>query len=200
MVSTLPLDSGFSLEHIKFLLTVSVPFVFTTKQLSELLMKISKNVEFQIVRAFYTDEQVRQDFGIYANFSGKLVVDGIDVVALNDLSLRVSKDGVSYIGSQSRKIDSGYIYACGFYPKGSLATQKHENEQQARTDKFITELTDEINVFIANARARFEEKENTPRKVPNTLAKLVGTKPMTPRGKKNEQSSTSKNNTDNVPF
>lgn len=163
-------------------------------------MKISKNVEFQIVRAFYTDEEVRQNHGIYANFSGKLVIDGVDVVALNDLSLRVSRDGLSYIGSQSRSINNGYIYSTAFFPKGSMATEKHERDQQLRADKFITELSDEINIFIANARKRLEERENTPRVVPNTISKLAAMKPSTPRGKKAEVKGGKGSDVGDIPF
>lgn len=156
--------------------------------------KVSKNVDFKLVRAFYTTEEVRQDYGIYANFSGKVVVDGVDLVALNDLSLRVSRDGVSYIGSQSRQIDRGYIHAIAFFPKGSMSTEEHEIEQQKRADKFIADLSEEINQFIADAQKRLEERISQPRPVPNTIAKLAGMKPQTPRGKKSSR------NTEDVPF
>lgn len=147
------------------------------------MVKLSNNVVLEVVRAFPTSEEVQREHRIFSNFSARLVVDGVPVVSLNDLSIRLSRDNQLFIGSQGRKFSDGTIWAVGFFPKGHDLTEKEEAKQIERGNKLVEDLAEEIATFIKKAQARLVEREAQPIKLSATAAKLAAIKPLTPRGK-----------------
>lgn len=154
-------------------------------------VSISKNVEFVIVRAFPTSDETRKDYGIYANFSAKLLVDNIPFVSLNDLRLQVSREGETFIGSNGRQIARGTLWSIGFFP-GSADT----DEGIERSANFITNVSKVVAEFIKDAQENLANRE---RVVPEDMKRFSGIKPLTPRGHSSKERA-EKNNFGDMPF
>ena len=153
-------------------------------------MSLSDGLRLRITRVFMTPEDIRQKFGIYANFSIKLIMVGqatkkgskpqdIELCAINSLSLCHNKEGKPYIGSMRESNGkNGTIYAFQPFPIGTIyeddsASKKEEAaEQRARQQKFI----EDISALLIKAYEGFQkqsiERQSAPIEVPNMLRSM----------------------------
>jgi hypothetical protein len=110
-------------------------------------------VELIVVRAYMTSQEVRANHGIFANFSAKLAINGQTVVSLQALTVRTSRDGVPFIGSQGEKVKDGWLSYVSFFS----GPENDEKEDERRA--FVKAVVQEVNAFYANAQSRLKERE-----------------------------------------
>lgn len=154
------------------------------------------SVEFRVVRAFITPQQVQKEHGIYANFSAKTFVktsDGreIPLMSHNSLTISISAEGHPFVGSKYEDVPSTNqrVYFTALFP-GVMIPGASE-ELKNLSDRFINELIGEIQEFVKMARKRQENSErerfaNVPPALRN-LSKLAPVKEAQPEKKKEAQ-------------
>lgn len=145
-------------------------------------------LDVRVVRAYAKSKDVRDQTGILVDFSAKMVLVTANkkakseklLMALNDLHIRVDRNGHLRLGSQVReyKDAKGFnqrVWPVSFFPFNG--DEEKTEDQLAEEDKFIDALMDEINEFIVQRRGEAEERKNEPRKIPLNnpkVAKLAG--------------------------
>lgn len=158
-------------------------------------------VEFRVVRAYITTDEVRNKTGTVANFSAKTILHNGKVQEVlsshNSLRLTVSREGHLFVSSdykQSQYSQNGRptagpkVFYFALLPGSNDGGQKEQ-----RYDKFVGELAEEIQKFVIQARAAKEDKANQPREMPEAVAGLTALAP---------QAKTSNDNQDtgDIPF
>tara|TARA_R110002074_G_scaffold402324_1_gene606987 strand:- start:32631 stop:33149 length:519 start_codon:yes stop_codon:yes gene_type:complete len=148
-------------------------------------------VEFRVVRAYITSEQVRKQTGIVANFSAKTIVHtgkGLEFVVMshNALTLTVSRENHLYVGSdfeqhlvtrQGKQTMSPKVFYFSLMPGSDRSETSLENY-----DNFVGDLANEIRDFVVKMRGQQEENANAPaRPLPEAAKGLEDLAPK-PRG------------------
>jgi hypothetical protein len=128
-------------------------------------------IEFRVVRAYVTSEQVRKQTGIVANFSAKTIIHtgkGLEFVAMshNALTLTVSRENHLYVGSDfeqhlvtrnGKQTMSSKVFYFSLMP----GSDKSENTLE-KYDNFVGDLANEIRDFVIKMRGQQEENANAP--------------------------------------
>jgi hypothetical protein len=140
--------------------------------LTDFDVPVSKDMTLRVVRAFHTSNEVRNEYGIYANFSAKVIHhakngDEHPVFALNALSVRTSRENVPFIASMGTKTNNGMIWAIQFFP-GAADDEKQAKRQQEFVDKVILA----VNEFAVRAKHSYQERKSN-QKVPEQLKLFV---------------------------
>lgn len=150
----------------------------------------SVSIQFQVVRAYITPEDVMADHGIFANFSAKTVLckkGQLDVPLMthNSLTISVNRENKPFVGSKGEDVPSGQrIFFFSLFPGVTLSNNEKEIK---RSEDFIQELIVEIQAFVKMARARAETQErDRSANVPQALKDLqkLSLKKDPPKGAK----------------
>lgn len=140
-------------------------------------------IDIRVVRAFAKTEDIARDVGVLVDFSARQVAvftnkngevtQEVHLMALNDLNVRATREGVLYIGSQKREFEGHQgrmvpVYPVTFFPfNGDIP--KTEAELQ-RDDIFIQGILDECVAFIESKVAERDARDKEGIKIPQTAA------------------------------
>lgn len=96
------------------------------------------NLEFIVVNARSGNENQKK-IGILANFSLKVVVDGVTVANLKDLAVRKANSGKSFIASPSKKYNradgtEAYINFIELFPDDKTGANQNSIIEQVRRE------------------------------------------------------------------
>lgn len=138
--------------------------------MSDFDVLLAPGVVFRIVRAYPTSKEVREETGIYMNFSAKVFFvnkqDETPILSLNALSIRVNRDNVPFIASMGQKIDNGMIWSIQFYPGAA-----QDKDQAARQENFVSKVINAATEFAAVAKQQYLERKNA-NQIPEVLRKI----------------------------
>lgn len=96
------------------------------------------NLEFIVVNARAGNENQKK-IGILANFSLKVVVDGVTIATLKDLAVRKANSGKSFIASPSKKYNradgtEAYINFIELFPDDKTGANQNSIIEQVRRE------------------------------------------------------------------
>jgi hypothetical protein len=142
-------------------------------------------VEFRIVRAYVTSEDIRNKTGIIANFSAKTIIhtgkEEIEAMCHNALTLTLSRQNHLFISSayeqhpvvrNGNKTMSPKVYYFSLLPGSDRSDEAIETY-----DKFVETCAEDIRKFIIEARTRKEE-EPKERILPASAMNLAALSPI----------------------
>lgn len=142
-------------------------------------------LDLRIVRAYAKEETIRQQTGILVDFSCKLVMVTNEkkgpkerlLMAINDLHIRVTREGSLKIGSQGREYTDSRnkiqrVWPVSFFPFAGDDDVKTD-KMIAEEEQFVDSLMDDITQFIQERRAEAEERDAAPRNIPMTNPKVA---------------------------
>jgi hypothetical protein len=133
------------------------------------------NVGFEIVRAYPASENA-QSYGIFANFSMKVVLLGkngskTDFASINSLMLKLDQDGVIYVSSKGEKITTKNgettIYPFSLFPGANSDDGNHE-----MYDSYVQQIAAAVKAFIKNAQDRVVKRNEAPKKIPAVMDEI----------------------------
>lgn len=144
---------------------------------------LADGIKLRVVRAYLTNEEVRKNFGIYADFSvkviGQISVKGgkpkeIEIASLNGLTLSTSrKEGKPFIGSIGKDDGrGGKIYSIQFFSIGANADSEKAQDQEARQQDLISRLTKTVTEAANGFAQRMVEQRAQPMKTPEAYASM----------------------------
>lgn len=139
-------------------------------------------IDVRVVRAFAKTEDIAKDVGVLVDFSARQIAvftdkngkitQEVHLLALNDLNVRATRDGVLYIGSQKREFEGHDgrkvpVYPVTFFPFVGQDVAKTDEELH-RDDVFIQGILDECVSFIEGKLAEKDAREKEGIKIPKT--------------------------------
>ena len=144
-------------------------------------------IKLRVVRAFLTNEEVRKNYGIFADFSVKLIgqmsVKGrkpeeIELASINGLTLSTTRDGKAFIGSIGKDsgLKGGKIYSFQIFPIGFDAHEDKKDEQTQRQQDLIARLTKTVTEAAHGFAQRAVEQRSQPVKMPDAYASMPARK------------------------
>lgn len=132
------------------------------------------NVAFEIVRA-YPASETAQSYGIYANFSMKVVLLGknskMDFASINSLMLKLDQDGVMYVSSKGEKIvtknGETTIYPFSLFPGANA-----DNGNPEQYDQYVEQIATAVKAFIKHAQERVVKRTEAPKQKPQVIEEI----------------------------
>ena len=134
------------------------------------------NVAFEVVRA-YPASETAQSYGIYANFSMKVVLLGkngakTDFASINSLMLKLDQDGVMYVSSKGEKIvtknGETTIYPFSLFPGANSDDGNHK-----QYDEYVRQIAAAVDAFIGHAQQRVINRTEAPKQMPAVIESIV---------------------------